>query len=144
MRSICEQPLHGIILMILHMSQSSVLIRDQNLQIFLRPNSLCCGTLALPFHFLSNMLVITERILTGPARVEWLWDNDFSPNEYHIWHAWPSTGWHLENKIWSISVHYANAQSLAEVKRQRECPGEWIAELVWLHFMAVPMIKSNI
>ena len=33
----------------------------------------CFGTLAQPSHFLSNMPVMTQRIFTGPARVEWLW-----------------------------------------------------------------------
>ena len=51
----------------------------------------CFGTLAQPFHFLSNTPVMTQWIFTGPARVEWLWVNDFGPNEYHIWHGWPST-----------------------------------------------------
>ena len=36
MLTICEQPLYGIILMILHTNKSSVLIRDKNSQIFLR------------------------------------------------------------------------------------------------------------
>ena len=55
----------------------------------------CFGTLAKPSHFLSNTPVMTQRIFTGSARVEWLWVNDFGPNEYHIWHGWPSTCWHL-------------------------------------------------
>ena len=55
------------------------------------------GTLAQPSHFLSNIPVMTQRILTGPTNVEWLWVNDFSPNEYHIWHRWPSICWHVEN-----------------------------------------------
>ena len=40
-----------------------------------------------------------------------------------------------------------DARSLAEVKEPRECPEEWIAELVWLNFISVPIIKivtSNI
>ena len=37
-----------------------------------------------------------QRILTGPAHVEWLRVNDFSPKEYHVWHAWTSTCWHVE------------------------------------------------
>ena len=43
---------------------------------FLSPfkkNSQCFGTLVRSFHFLSNMPVMTQWILTGPARVEWLW-----------------------------------------------------------------------
>ena len=36
MLTICEQPLYGIVLMILHTNKSCVLIRDQNSQIFLK------------------------------------------------------------------------------------------------------------
>ena len=50
------------------------------------------------------MPVMTLQILTGPARVEWLWVNDFRPNEYHIWHAWPSTCWHVENLSYFVYV----------------------------------------
>ena len=198
MYSICEQPLYGIMLMILHTIKWCVLISDQNLQIFFKsiwkipsasghshsPFTSCptrpswhngswlgphvlngygsmtlattniiygkrdpalvdmwgtsyqkyevpvfiaqtrnhwrkwkgCasvfGTLAQPFHFLPNTPVMTQWILTGPARVEWLWVNDFSHNEYHIWQAWPSTCWHVGNKlpkIWSTSLHCADA-----------------------------------
>ena len=38
------------------------------------------------FHFLSNAPVMTQRILTRPARVEWFWVNDFRSKEYHIWY----------------------------------------------------------
>ena len=43
--------------------------------------------------------------------------------------------------IWSTNLHCANAQSLAEAKRQWECPEEWIAKLVRLKRMLVPIIK---
>ena len=46
-------------------------------------------------------------------------------------------------KIWSTNLQCADAYSLAEVKRPCECPEEWIAELMWLNFMSVPLIKSN-
>ena len=46
-------------------------------------NAQCFGTRTQPSHFLPNMPVMTQRILTGPAHVEWLWVNDFSPNEYN-------------------------------------------------------------
>ena len=45
-----------------------------------------------------------------PARVEWLWVNDFSPNEYHIWHAWPST-WHVETKLQKYQAPIFTAQT---------------------------------
>ena len=100
MRSICGQPLYGIISMILHINKSRVLINYQNIQIFLSPfqKSPMLRNTRAAFHFPSNMTAMTQRIITGPARVEWLWVNDFSPNEYHIWHAWLSTCWHVENK----------------------------------------------
>ena len=100
MRSICLQPLYGIMLMILHTNKQCVLISDKNLQMFLSPlkKSQCFGTLARPFHSLSNVPVI-QRILTGSALIEWLWVNDFSHNEYHIRHVWPSTCWHVGNKL---------------------------------------------
>ena len=76
-------------------------------------NPPCFGTLAQPFHFLPNTPIMTQWILTGPARVEWLWVNDFSHSEYHIWQAWPSTylltcGEQV-TKIWSTSLHCADA-----------------------------------
>ena len=52
--------------------------------------------------------------------------------------------WHLVNKftgIWSTSVQCADSQSRAEVKRMCECPGEWIADLVWLNLMLATIIK---
>ena len=59
----------------------------------------------------SNMHVMTQQILTGPARVEWLWVNDFSPNEYHIWHMWSSTCWHMENKLPTYNTPIFAAQT---------------------------------
>ena len=52
--------------------------------------------------------------------------------------------WHLVNKftgIWSTSVQCADSQSRAEVKRLCECPGEWIADLVWLNLILATIIK---
>ena len=45
--------------------------------------------------------------------------------------------------IWSTSVQCADSQSRAEVKRLCECPGEWIADLVWLNLMLAPIIKIH-
>ena len=66
----------------------------------------------------------------------------------YTWHCqtWPSIFlyWHLGNKftgIWSTSVQCADSQSRAEVKRMCECPGEWIADLVWLNLMLAPIKK---
>ena len=74
-------------------------------------NPPCFGTLAQPFHFLPNTPVMTQWILTGPARVEWLWVNDFSHNEYHIWQAWPTTSWHGGNKLPKYEVPVFIAQT---------------------------------
>ena len=41
----------------------------------------CFGTLEQHSPFLSNTPVITQRIFTGPARVERLWVNDIQPND---------------------------------------------------------------
>ena len=56
-----------------------------------------------------QLLGETQWILTGPARVEWLWVNAFNYNEYHIWQAWPSTCGEQVTKIWSTSLHCADA-----------------------------------
>ena len=42
---------------------------------------------------------------------------------------------------WSTNCQCAHAQSLAEVKLQRECPEEWIVELLWSNRMFVPVTK---
>ena len=55
--------------------------------------------------------VMTQRILNRPARVEWFWVNNFNPNEYHIWHAWPSTCWHVENKSRKYEAPIFTAQT---------------------------------
>ena len=57
------------------------------------------------------MPVMTQRILTGPAHVEWLWVNDFSHNKYHIWHVWPSTCWHVWSKLPKYEVPVFAAQT---------------------------------
>ena len=95
MCSIWEQPLYGIMLMISHTNKWCVLISDQNLQYFSKsiwkiPSA--SGQSYRPFTSCRTCLS-WQWILTGPKRVEWLWVNDFSHNEYHIWKAWPSTGY---------------------------------------------------
>ena len=79
-----------------------------------------------------------QRILTGPARVEWLWVNDFSPNEYHIRHAWPTLV-----DMWRTSHHNMKHQSSLH-RRDIICRIErtGIVELVWLNFMPVPIVKK--
>ena len=71
-------------------------------KIFLRPfkkNHIASGhSRGLFTSCVSNPPVVTQRILIGPARVEWLRVNTFSPNKYHISHAWHTTCWHVENK----------------------------------------------
>ena len=124
MLTICEQPLYGIVLMILHTNKSCLLIRDQNSQIVFEvhlKHSQCFGTLAQPSHFLSNTPVMTQRIFTGPARVEWLWVNDFGPNEYLVWHGWPSTCWHMENKSPKYEVPIFTAQTCNHWRKSKGC-----------------------
>ena len=84
-------------------------------------HSQCFGTLAQPSHFLSNTPVMTQRIFAGPARVEWLWVNDFGPNEYHIWHGWPSTCWHVENKSPKYEVPIFTAQTCNQCRKSKCC-----------------------
>ena len=81
----------------------------------------CFRTLAQPSHFLSNTPVMTQRIFTGPARVEWLWINDFGPNEYHIWLSWPSTCWHVENKSPKYEVPIFTAQTCNHWRKSKGC-----------------------
>ena len=81
----------------------------------------CFGTVAQPFHFLSNTPVMTQRISIGPARVEWLWVNDFGPNEYYIWHGWPSTCWHVENKSPKYEVPIFTAQTCNHWRKSKGC-----------------------
>ena len=99
--SICEQPLYGTILMILYTNNSGVLISHQNLQIFV----ICPFKIPKASGHSCSLFTSCrtcpswQRILTGPARVELLWVNAFSHNEYHIRHAWPSTCWQVGNKL---------------------------------------------
>ena len=79
MRSICEQPFYGIILMILHMNKSCVLISNQNLQIFLNPLKKIPMLRDIRTAF--SLPAMTQPTFTGPARVEWSWVNDFSHND---------------------------------------------------------------
>ena len=60
-------------------------------------------------------------ILTGPARVEWLWVNDFSHNKYHIWQAWPSTCWHVGNKLPKYEVPVFIAQTRNHWRKWKGC-----------------------
>ena len=124
MWSICEQPLYCITLMILHTNNWCALISDKNLknifQVHLKTHQ-CFGTLAQPFHFLPNMPVMTQWILTGPTRIEWLWVNDFSHNEYHIWQAWPSTCWHVGDKLPKYEVPVLIAQTRNHWRKWKDC-----------------------
>ena len=86
-----------------------------------RKHPQCFGTLAQPPHFLSNTPLMTQRIFTGSARVEWLWINDFCPNEYHIWHGWPSTCWHVENKSPKYEVPIFTAQTCDHWRKSKGC-----------------------
>ena len=100
--------------MILHTNKWCLLISDQVCKYLLGQleNSQCFGVLARPFHFLLNTPFMKKWILTGPARVEWLWVNGFSHNEYHIWQAWLSTYWHVGNKFPKYEVPVFIAQTL--------------------------------
>ena len=60
-------------------------------------------------------------ILTGPARVKWLWVNDFSHNEYHIWQAWPSTCWQVGNKLPKYEVPVFIAQTRNHWRKWKGC-----------------------
>ena len=81
----------------------------------------CFGTLAQPSYFLSNTPVMIQRIFTGPARAKWLWVNDFGPSEYHIWHGWPSTCWHVENKSPKYEVPILTAQTCNHWRKSKGC-----------------------
>ena len=81
----------------------------------------CFGTLAQSSHFLWNSPVITQWVFTGPARVEWLWINDFGPNEYHIWHGWPNTCWHVGNKSPKYEVPIFTAQTRNHWRKSKGC-----------------------
>ena len=81
----------------------------------------CFGTLAQSSHFLWNTPVMTQWVFTGPARVEWLWVNDFGPNEYHIWHGWPNTCWHVENKSPKYEVPIFTAQTRNHWRKSKGC-----------------------
>ena len=103
MCSICEQPLYGIMLMILHTNRWCVLISDQNLQIFFKsiwkiPSA--SGHSRSPFTSCRtrpswhNGSSLGPHVLNGYRSMTLL-----SHNEYHIWQAWPSTCWHVGNKL---------------------------------------------
>ena len=81
----------------------------------------CFGTLAQSAHFLWNTPIMTQWVFTGPARVEWLWVNDFGSNEYHIWHGWPNTCWHVENKSPKYEVPIFTAQTRNHWRKSKGC-----------------------
>ena len=114
MGSICGQPLYDIILMILHTNTSCVLIIDQNLQIFLisilkNPNAsghsrglfTSCPT-CKSWH---DGFPLSPHVLNGYG------SNAFGPNEYYIWHAWPSTCWYVENELLRYEALIFTAQT---------------------------------
>ena len=81
----------------------------------------CFGTLAQSSYFLSNTPVMIQRSFTGPTRAKWLWVNDFGPNKYHIWHGWPSTCWHVENKSPKYEVPILTAQTCNHWRKSKGC-----------------------
>ena len=95
-----------------------------NLQIFFKsiwkiPSA--SGHSRSPFTSCRTRPVMTQWILTGPARVEWLWVNDFSHNEYHIWQVWPSTCWHVGNKLPKYEVPVFIAQTRNHWRKWKGC-----------------------
>ena len=62
-----------------------------------------------------------QLILTGPVRVEWLWVNDFSHNEYCIWQTWPSICWHVGNKFPKYEVPVFIAQTRNHWRKWKGC-----------------------
>ena len=72
---------------------------------------------------------MTQWILTGPACVEWLGVNDFSHNEYHLRQGWPSTCWHVENKLPKMKYQSSlrrrviteGSEKTAQVYRRIDC-----------------------
>ena len=102
--SICEQPLYGIKLIILHANKWCILINGHNFQIFFRSNW------KIPNASGHSCRLFTS-CLTGAARVQWLWVNEFSHNEYHIWQAWPSTYWHVGKMLQKYKLPVFTAQT---------------------------------
>ena len=132
MLTICEQPLYGIVLMILHINESCVLIRDQNSQILYSPLKT------------SPMLRDTRAAFSLPAEHARHDTTDlrWARTCWMVMGQWFRPQWipymarvtqHLltcgekVTKIWSIDLHCADVWSLAEVKRLCECPEEWIS-----------------
>ena len=126
MCSICEQPLYGIMLMILHTNNWYALISDKNLEIFFKsiwkiPSA--SGHSRSPFTSCRARPSWHNGSSLGPhgARVEWLWVNDFSHKEYHIWQAWPSTCWHLGDKLPKYEVPVLIAQTRNHWRKWKDC-----------------------
>ena len=46
---------------------------------------------------------------------------DFGPNEYHIWHGWPSTCWHVENKSLKYEVPIFTVQACNHWRKSKSC-----------------------
>ena len=63
-------------------------------------------------------------------------------------HARPSTCWHFGNKLPVFEAPTLTAQTLSHWRKWKgsacKCPEEWIAEMVWLCLMLVPVIKRKI
>ena len=128
MRSICEQPLQGIILMILHFKKSSVLIGDQNLQISFTSiqkiqsvsgHSHCLFTSCLACLPWLNDARLGPHVLNGYVSMT------SNPNEYM---RDPTL-----DDIWRPNyrnMKYKSSLCRRQVKRPCECPEEWIVELV--------------
>ena len=99
MRSICEQPVYGIILMTLHINKSCVFISNQNLQIFLESNaSGHSHVLFTSCHWARTCLMIMGQWLQ-PQRIPYM--------VCLIQHL--LTCGEQVTKIWSTNLHCADA-----------------------------------
>ena len=72
--------------------------------------SQCFGPLAMPFYFLSSMLVVAQWLITEPTRVEWSWVNDYPCMCDLLTSREQVTG------MWSTNLHCTGTQSLWERK----------------------------
>ena len=122
MLTICEQPVYGIVLMILHINRPCVLIRDQNSQIFQSPFK--TSPMLRDIRAAFSLPVEHARHDTTDlhwSRTCWMVLGQWLRPQCHIWHGWPSTCWHVENKSPKYEVPIVTAQTCNHWWKSKGC-----------------------
>ena len=165
MHGISKYTLNGIFSMILKFNRSTIVMKPKNLLLLLYPFKKCKSASGHSHSPLTSFRACSSWLnSSSPGTHKLIRYGSMTPRGAHMRRlasplrsplllpkvvcnvhvALPNLTQHLFciDIIWSTSVQCADSQSRAEVKRLCECPGEWIADLVWLNLMLAPIIKN--